>query len=243
MLLEICANSFTSAMSAQLAGAHRIELCTGLELGGITPSAATIQLTCETLHKAYNGHLTKVHILIRPRTGDFCYSTIEIGLIRRDILMSKEFNADGVAIGQLLRDGSIDLKSTRELARLAQGMSLTFHRAFDLTPNPFEAMEQLIDLGFHTILTSGQATSAYEGRNLLRQLIEKAAGRIDIMPGSGIHSGNIKSIAELTGAKSFHTSGKKTIQKALVNDRTDLFQSSFWETDVAEVERVLKAME
>lgn len=242
MLLEICANSFTSAMKAQLAGAHRVELCASLETGGITPSAATIQLTCETLHKAYNGHLTNVHVLIRPRSGDFCYSTIELGIMRRNILMSKDCGADGLAIGLLNPDGSIDLRNTREMAKLAKGMSLTFHRAFDLIPKPFEALEQLIDLGFDTILTSGQSTSAFEGQHLLRQLVEKSAGRIDIMPGAGIHSLNIKPLADLTGASSFHLSGKKTIQKALDNDRPELFASSYWETDVEEVQRVLREM-
>ncbi|MFK7809239.1 MAG: copper homeostasis protein CutC [Saprospiraceae bacterium] len=239
MLLEICANSFSSAMNAQLAGANRVELCSSLETGGLTPSAATIQLTCETLHKAYNNHLTKVHILIRPRAGDFCYSTVEVGLMRRDIMFSRECGADGLAIGLLLQDGSIDTRNIKELIKIANGMSLTFHRAFDLIPKPFEALEQLIDLGFHTILTSGQAPTAVEGQELLRQLVEKANGRIDIMPGAGIHALNVKSLADFTKATNFHLSAKRTKQKSLDVDKPDLFASAYWETDVAEVKRVL----
>ena len=242
MLLEICSNSFSSAMQAQLAGAHRIELCAALEVGGITPSASTVQLTCQILHKRLNDIATKVHVLIRPRSGDFCYSPIELGLIRRDILFCQECGADGLAIGLLNPDGTVDQKNTAELARLSKNMSLTFHRAFDLVANPFEALEKIIDMGFDTILTSGQATSAMEGSTLIRQLIEKAAGRIDIMPGGGIHAGNIQELAKQTLANSFHLSAKSRVQKSISHFDNDLFETEYWETNAEEVRRVLEKL-
>ncbi len=242
MLIEICANSVSSAINAQKAGAHRVELCTALDVGGVTPSSSAVYLTCEMLKKSHLDHHPAVHTLIRPRPGDFCYNAFEVGAIFRDIHYARDCGADGIAVGMLRPDGTLDLKEIQHVVNLAGSMSLTFHRAFDRVSNPFECLEQLIGLGFHTILTSGQAPTAWEGRELIRQLIEKAAGRIDIMPGAGINSSNVRQLADFTGASSFHLSAKKKIRKNVVQQEPPIFEPGYWETDVEEVARVMDVL-
>lgn len=240
MNVEICANSFQSAINAQLGGADRIELCVNLEAGGTTPDAATIQMTTQTLHQSINGKKTEVFVLIRPRSGNFCYSPLELGQMRRNILFCKACNVDGIVVGVLKKDGKVDTEVCLNLARIAHPMRLTFHRAFDRIENKSEALEQIIDLGFERILTSGGAATAWEGRDVIAQLIEVANDRISIMPGAGVSSGNAKEIVDFTGAKEIHLSAKKVINPS--KKSTALFESPYWVTDVEEVQRVVKAV-
>ncbi len=240
MNVEICANSFQSAINAQLGGADRIELCVNLEAGGTTPDAATIQMSTNTLGQSLNGKKTEVFVLIRPRSGNFCYSPLELGQMRRNILFCKECKVDGIVIGVLTKEGKVDVKACANLVRIAHPMRLTFHRAFDRIENKSEALEQIIELGFERILTSGGAATAWEGKNVIAQLIEIADARISIMPGAGVNSDNVKAIVDFTGAKEIHLSAKKIIAPA--ESTSTLFESPYWVTDIKEVERVVQAV-
>ncbi len=240
MNVEICANSFQSAINAQLGGADRIELCVNLEAGGTTPDAATIQMTTHTLHQSLNGKKTAVYVLIRPRSGNFCYNPLELAQMRRNILFCKECKVDGIVIGVLTEDGKVDTKACANLARIAHPMRLTFHRAFDRIENKSEALEQIIELGFERILTSGGAATAWEGKNVIAQLIEIADGRISIMPGAGVNSENAKAITDFTAAKEIHLSAKKVIPPT--KNGSALFEAPIWLTDIDEVRRVVEAV-
>lgn len=207
--LEICANSVTSALAAQEGGANRVEFCQNLEMGGTTPSLGQVWLTRAALKIG-------VHVLIRPRAGDFLYSDIEFEEMKADILFCKEAKCDGVVIGLLVADGQVDVKRTAELVALAQPMQVTFHRAFDVCNEPFEALENIIACGCGRLLTSGMKNTAIEGAGLIKELIKQANGRITIMPGAGINENNIAQLAQATGAMSFHTSAKVTQQSEMV---------------------------
>ena len=201
---EVAVDSLESAQIAQDCGADRIELCADLGIGGITPSHGMIELALERLD-------IPIHVMVRPRRGDFLYSDAEFEIMRRDIEQAKAAGAQGVVFGILLADGAIDAARTSQLVEAARPLSVTFHRAFDMCRDPRSALQQLIDLGVDTLLTSGQAPSAAEGLPLLVELVAWAAGRIDIMPGAGIHPGNIARIAEASGARTFHFSARETV--------------------------------
>ena len=205
---EVAVDSLESALVAQECGVDRVELCADLGIGGISPSRGMIELACERL-------AIPVHVMIRPRRGDFLYTDAEFEVMRRDIEAAKSAGAQGVVFGLLLADGSIDIARTRELASAARPLSVTFHRAFDMCREPRAALAQLIDMGVNTLLTSGQAPSAAEGMPLIVELVAWAAGRIDIMPGAGIHPGNIARIAEATGAQTFHFSARETVDSPM----------------------------
>jgi copper homeostasis protein len=200
--LEICVDGVQSAIEAQNAGADRVELCANLSEGGTTPAYGTISV-------ARNNLRIGLHVLIRPRAGDFLYSDPEFDMMRRDINICKECGADGIVIGILRADGTIDVERTSELVELALPLSVTFHRAFDLCLDPHTGLEDIIKTGACRLLTSGQKNSAAEGSALLRDLVLKAAGRIVIMPGSGISESNIEQIAKITCANEFHLSARK----------------------------------
>lgn len=199
--LEICANSVTSAIVAQQGGAHRVEFCQNLEIGGTTPSAGQIRMVRQQL-------TIGVHVLIRPRGGDFLYTDVEFEEMKADILFCKEVGCNGVVIGLLDVAGRIDRKRTEELVTLAHPMCVTFHRAFDVCVEPFEALEVVIACGCKRLLTSGMKNTAWAGKGLIKKLVEQANGRIEIMPGSGIDEANVVDIARSTGASAFHTSAK-----------------------------------
>ena len=201
---EVAVDSLESALTAQDCGVDRIELCADLGIGGLTPSAGMIALASERLR-------IPIHVIIRPRRGDFLYSAAEFAIMRRDIVMAKAAGAQGVVLGMLLADGGLDLERTGELLELAKPMSLTFHRAFDMCRQPELALEQLVELGVQRLLSSGQAQSAEAGMTLLTALVRRAAGRIIIMPGAGITAGNIRRIAETTGAREFHFSARQLV--------------------------------
>ena len=200
-LLEICAFNLTSALIAQRSGADRIELCASPEEGGTTPSAGLIRTARESLE-------IPLYPIIRPRVGDFLYSDEEFNVMLRDIDYCKQVGCDGVVIGMLLTDGSVDKQRCSRLVEAAYPMGVTFHRAFDWAANPFEALEDIITLGCERILTSGQRPTAMEGAVLIDQLVREADDRIVIMPGSGVRASNIVQLAEATGAAEFHTSAR-----------------------------------
>lgn len=199
---EVCANSVESCVEAQRGGADRVELCAGIPEGGTTPSYGDIVMARKLLIT------TKLHVIIRPRGGDFLYSDLEREIMLEDVRMARRLGVDGVVFGVLTFDGDIDMDFMRQLMAESEGMSVTFHRAFDVCRNPFVALEQIIELGCDRILTSGQMPKAEDGVDLLKQLVEKAGDRIIIMPGCGVNAGNIAKIAQITGAKEFHFSAR-----------------------------------
>lgn len=208
--IEICANSVESAVKAQQAGAYRVELCAGIPEGGTTPSFGEIRMARQLLHQ------TKLHVIIRPRGGDFLYSPIEQEIMLHDIKVARQLGADGVVFGCLTAEGDVDVPLMKKLLNGVGEMSVTFHRAFDMCSNPKEALEQIIDLGIDRILTSGQEETAEKGIPLLKELVELADGRIIIMPGCGVNAGNIRKIAEETGTSEFHFSGRSAIESGMI---------------------------
>ncbi len=231
---EIAVDSLESALTAQDCGADRVEFCADLASGGLTPSLGAIQLAVERLR-------IPIHVMIRPRRGDFLYTDAEIEMMRRDIALVKSAGAQGVVFGILLADGRIDSERSRELAQLARPLSVTFHRAFDMCRDPRAALAVLMNLGVDTLLTSGQAESAEVGIPLIAELVTQAAGDIDIMPGAGINAGNIGRIAAATGARTFHFSGKETVEGPMVFRQPQLAlgdQSSEYTRTYASEERI-----
>lgn len=197
MILEICSGSYRSALTANNSGADRVELCSELSVGGITPSHGTIVKTIENLS-------IPVFVLIRPRGGDFTYSDDEFDIMNRDIEFCKSVGVGGIVSGVLNANFTIDLERTKELIELSKPMPFTFHRAFDWTKNPLEALEQLIELGAARVLTSGQKTTAQEGFDLLSELQHQASGRIGILPACGIGPKNCKMFQD-AGFHEIHT--------------------------------------
>lgn len=207
MLLEIACDSLQSARNAQAGGATRIELCDNLAQGGITPSYGKIKLAKQQLD-------IPVFVLIRPRKGDFLYSELEFELMLEDIRVAKDLGADGIVSGILQADGCIDVERTKAFVKTAEGMHFSFHRAFDMCCEAAVALEQLIDLGIDTILTSGQAANVLDGEANLRQYVQQAAGRIQIMAGGGLRIHNVEQVAK-TGVRAFHSSAKHMLQSKM----------------------------
>ena len=195
-LLEVCTGDWASVLAAREAGAERIELCCGLEAGGLTPTPAVIRRAV-----ALGG--PKVNVLVRPRSGDFVYTPDEADIITDDIVMARECGANGVVIGCLRRDGTVDTEMLRRWHEAAGGMKITFHRAFDLCRDPMAALEEVIPFA-DTILTSGLAATAADGIEMLAGLCRRADGRIAIMAGGGVNPGNVARIARLTGVPELH---------------------------------------
>jgi len=204
MILEICAGSVDSAIAAQKGNANRIELCTNLNEGGTTPSYGNLLLARQQIS-------IDLYALIRPRSGDFLYSTFEFEIMKADTLLCKELGYNGIAVGLLNSDGSIDMERTKILVELAAPMGVTFHRAFDSCNNFEKALEDVISCGCERILTSGLKNTAIEGSDVLKKLLNLAKDRIIIMPGSGIKSNNIKFLKKLVPAKEWHASAKTTL--------------------------------
>jgi copper homeostasis protein len=206
--MEVCANGVASAIAAQDGGAIRVELCDNLHEGGTTPSYAQIKLARKFL-------TIQVYPIIRPRGGDFLYSDLEFNLMKIDILNCKSLNCDGVVIGILKADGSIDKERCLALIELAKPMKVAFHRAFDSSNDLEKALEDIIDIGCERILTSGGKSDALEGAQRIKSLIERAAGRISMMPGAGIRAHNVAEIIRITGATEFHATAKSFVDSAM----------------------------
>ncbi|WP_455586727.1 copper homeostasis protein CutC [Bacteroides sp.] len=205
---EICANSVESCLAAQAGGANRVELCAGIPEGGTTPSYGEIAMARELLD-------IRLHVIIRPRGGDFLYSSLEIKTMLKDIEMAHKAGADGVVFGCLTAEGEVDVPIMKELMRASEGLSVTFHRAFDVCCNPQKAMEEIIELGCNRILTSGQQATAEAGIPLLKALHEQAAGRICLLAGCGVNEKNIARIATETGINEFHFSAREKIASGM----------------------------
>ena len=206
--IEICANSVLSCKEAQAGGADRVELCAGIPEGGTTPSAGMIRSARESVDIGLN-------VIIRPRGGDFLYSEDEVKEMLYDIEIAKTLGADGLVFGALCPDGDIDMDVMTRLMSAAGNLPVTFHRAFDHAKDPMAALEKIISLGCARILTSGQKASAGLGAELLSLLVEKAGGRIIIMPGCGVNASNIKLIAAKSGAREFHFSARKPVESRM----------------------------
>lgn len=199
---EICANSAESCVAAQAGGAHRVELCASMPEGGTTPSFGEIRLARKLID-------IRLHVIIRPRGGDFLYTPLELDIMEEDIHMARQAGADGVVFGCLTPEGDLDMPAMRRLMKISEGMSVTFHRAFDYVRSPEQVLEHLIDLGVNRVLTSGQQPTAMQGASLLAKLVRQAAGRIVIMPGCGVNEWNIAELAACTGASEFHFSARE----------------------------------
>lgn len=240
--LEVCAGSVQSVIAARDGGATRVELCSALEIGGITPSAGLMR-------EARKVNDIALHVLIRPRGGDFLYDEQEAECMVQDIITAKECGADGVVIGALTADGEIDTALCSRLTAAAQGMNITFHRAFDMCRDPYKALEKIIALGCNRILTSGQAATAEAGIETIKKLVTLANDRISIMPGCGVNANNAANILDATGACEIHASARKSVGSAMRfrhsgvsmgNPENDEFARK--ETDSNEVKAIVEAI-
>ena len=197
MRFEICVDSIAGVKAAREAHADRVELCAALVEGGTTPSLGAIRLARAVPD-------LRLHVMIRPRGGDFLYTDDEFAAMEADIAAAKAEGADGVVFGLLLADGRIDIARTERLIAVSRPMAVTFHRAFDLAADPVAALEALIELGVERVLTSGQEETALKGLPLICDLMRRADGRIIILPGGGINSGNARLIVRQSGCREIH---------------------------------------
>ena len=235
-ILETCVDSVESAMAAAEGGADRLELCSNLIIGGTTPSPWLF----EEIRKRSD---IRIHALIRPRFGDFCYTDAEFSMIRNAVKDFRKMGAEGVVVGILKPDGTLNMEQMKELMDAAGDMSVTLHRAFDVCADPIEAMEQAISLGIDTILTSGQKNTCLQGAELLKELETRSQGRITIQAGSG-------QLYPLTGIKAYHMSGKVVTDSAMqfrkegVNMGLPTFSEyEIWRTDIENVRAAKKVLE
>lgn len=206
--LEIIAFNIESCRLAQAAGAHRIELCDNPGEGGTTPSSGFIKQARAILN-------IQLYCMIRPRGGDFFYNDDEFEIMKSDVLAAKQLGCDGVVIGLLNKDGSVDTKRCKKLVELAYPMGVTFQRAFDRVNDPFKALEDVIETGCERILTSGLVPNCLDGAPLIAQLMKQANSRISIMAGSGLRSSNVLDIAKITGISEFHTSARIFVDSSM----------------------------
>lgn len=207
-ILEIAVFNIDSAMAAAQAGADRLELCENPQDGGTTPSYGFMKTVRELVS-------IPIFPIIRPHGGDFLYSDAAFRVMQKDIALAKELGFEGVVLGLLKSDGSIDADRTAQLVQQAYPMEVTFHRAFDRAINPLEALETIIQTGCSRILTSGQQPNAFDAKDLIQQLVQQAADRIIIMPGSGVRASNIQALANFTGAQELHSSARKLLPSSM----------------------------
>lgn len=238
MELEVIAFDLASCRVAQQNGANRIELCANPHEGGTTPSYGMIAT-------ARNCTEIQLFPIIRPRGGDFLYSRAEFDSMVTDIRQCEQLGCDGVVIGMLRRDGSVDVDRCTELVGHAGDMQVTFHRAFDRVNDPITALEEIIDLGCSRILTSGLRPSVDLGKTMLRTLVQAAGNRIAIMPGSGVRVDNIGELARFTGARAFHSSARAVHASSMEYTNPamaeDLHSVSIDPAEVSELRRILDA--
>ncbi len=244
-ILEVCVDSVESALAAVRGGADRLELCSNLVIGGTTPSLY--------LYREIRKHTNiPIHILIRPRFGDFCYSPAEVSIMKHEIQAFREAGAEGVVIGVLKLDGTLDVDVMRELIDCAEGMHVTLHRAFDMCKDPMEALKQAAELGIKTILTSGQQDSAMAGAELLAELVRCAGDEIQIQAGAGVKPEVIETLFVRTGIRAYHMSGKVTLESKMQYRNPQVFMGlpgiseyEVWRTDegtVREATNILKRL-
>ena len=218
-ILEACIESVESAIAAEAGGAKRVERCGNLIEGGTTPSSGmvkAVQSACSL----------PIMMMIRPRGGDFLYSDYELEVMKEDILEAKNLGVQGIVLGLLTTDGKVDVLKTNQLMTIASPLEVTFHRAFDMTPDPFEALSILMDLGVNRILTSGQEATAPEGSGLIAELIERANGRITILPGGGIDENTIEDLTQIAGLNEFHATGSDVTSSAMTFKNEKIYMGS-----------------
>lgn len=224
MIFEICIDSVEAALAAQEAGAQRVELCGDLVEGGTTPSVGMLRVARKSVGIG-------IHVMIRPRGGDFCYSPVEFEVMKQDIRMAKDEGAGAVVIGLLRPDGSIDRERTRELVELARPLSVTFHRAFDLSRDPFESLEVLTGIGVDRVLTGGHAQKAVDGLDCLSRLVQLAGERMTILACGGINAKNVATVVRQTGAKEVHFAARKLLESPMAFRVPGLTMGSRYEPD------------
>lgn len=213
--LECCVDSVESAIAAKKGGADRIELCSALMIGGLSPSQALYWKIREQVD-------LPIRVLLRPRFGDFCYTDFEHEIIKEEIRSFRKLGADGIVIGTMKPDGTLNVEQMKELIEEAQGMSVTLHRAFDMCKNPFMTLEEARKLGINTILTSGQKNTCIDGVELLKELVEKAQGETEILVGGGVDASVLPVLAEKTKAKAYHMSGKISMESEMRYRKQDV---------------------
>jgi copper homeostasis protein len=242
-MVEICTDNLDTTRAAAAAGASRIELCASLTEGGITPSFSLMQQVCREV-------TVPVHVMIRPRGGDFLYTADEYELMKADIQHARKAGAAGVVFGILRSDGTIDRDRCLELVKLAAPMNVAFHRAFDMTADPFLALEEIIGIGCNVLLTSGHCQTAEDGLELIRELVKRAGNRIQVMAGGGVNSSNVLLLHE-AGVRAFHFTARKKVDGGM-KFRNDALQSmgnnagydeyAVYVFDQVKVENVFKAL-
>jgi copper homeostasis protein len=236
MILEICATNLEAALNAARFGADRIELCTAIDTGGLTPSRGLLRSVVQAV-------AIPVQVLIRPREGHFVYQKAEIDQMIDDILLCRETGAAGVVLGALTPDRHIDLRAMERLLDAAQGMDVTFHRAFDYLSHPFAALDTLFDLKIPRVLSSGQAASAWEGRQLLRELVQSATGRIRIMPGAGISPANLPELISAIGAEEWHMTVKVKTPREAATQLVAGLPDQYWTSDPAQIQAARRILD
>ncbi len=205
VITEVCADSVNSAIAAQLGGADRIELCQALSEDGLTPSPALTKYCCENLN-------LQVMVLIRPRSGDFYYNEAEFEVIKEDVKFCKELGAHGVVVGFLDKQGRVQKERLKEIVKIARPMQVAFHKAFDVSENLKQSLEDIIECSCDRILTSGGKKTAYEGRFILNDLLNLAAGRIDLLAGGGVNPENVTDLINDSHCREVHFSAKSRVE-------------------------------
>ena len=234
--MEVCIDLVESAVNAESGGASRVELCSNLAEGGTTPSLGLLRIVKRKVN-------IPVYVMIRPRGGDFAYSEDEFDVMREDIIVLKESGADGFVFGILTQAGSIDRERNNELLELAKPLPVTFHRAFDMVRDPFQALDTLASMGFSRVLTSGLDSTALEGLPLIKQLVIHAKGRITIVPGGGITERNLERIVQGSGAVEFHCSARSSRESIMSYRNTHVSMGASYgppefSTKIADSERI-----
>ena len=241
-ILECCIDRLESAINGEKGGATRFELCANLIIGGTTPSLTLFRQVRENTN-------LPIHVLIRNRFGDFCYTDNEIEEMCNSIIVFVKVGADGVVVGALTPEGDLDVAAMKKFIEAANGTKTVLHRAFDMCREPFSALEKAKELGVDTILTSGQKGNCVEGAGLLKELIERAGNNINILIGAGVNAEAIKKVFEITGGKNYHMSGKKVIDSKMIYRKKEvnmglpsLSEYDIWETSVEEIAEAVKVL-
>lgn len=241
--LECCVDSVESAIAAKKGGADRIELCSALVIGGLSPSQALYRKIREQVD-------IPIRVLLRPRFGDFCYTDFEHEILKEEIRSFCKLGADGIVIGTMKPDGTLNLEQMKELMEEAQGMPVTLHRAFDMCQDPFVTLEEAKKLGISTILTSGQKNTCVDGVELLKELVEKAQGETEILIGGGVDASVLPMLSEKTKAKAYHMSGKISMESEMRYRKQDVSMGvasvseyEIWRTSEKRVREARKVLE
>lgn len=242
-VLEACVDSVKSAIEAEKGGAQRVELCSNLIIGGTSPGAALFR----QVRKNTN---LRIRVLLRPRFGDFCYDEYEYEMMKEEVAMYRDLGADAIVTGILKSNGDLDVERMKELIEIAGDTPIALHRAFDVSRDPKTALEQAVELGIITILTSGQKNAAWDGRDLLKELVEQSAGRIEILAGAGISPATIEKLVPYTGVTSYHMSGKITLDSAMKFRRDGVSMGfpgfseyEIWQTDQKNIRGAVAVLE